>query len=449
MLTDTVADVATRVVTETVGLGLEVDGLLPTGQVGTGQIGGTTEKLGQDSLNLAEDSLGQLAGGDSGVGGGVSGEALLPAFREVALLATDEVGVLLGEALAVLGEELVPLSLLGGTIAGVLAVEVVDLLGDNEALIWVEAELLLELLNIVGLEGRAVDTVGALVKGSVTNGGAELDQRGLVSDLLGSLNGSVNGGKVGVTVVDGDDVPAVSLITLGNVLSEGDVGVTINGDVVVVPNGNQVAELKVSSERRSLGGDTLHQATISEEAVCVVVNKVEVVLVEGGGSVSLSDGKTDGVADTLTERTSGHLNSGGVMGLRVTGSDAVQFLQVALVSGLSENFVNCPEQAGSKTYTEFLEVLDGQGISEEVQQSILQHASVTVTERKILGVIGIWVCFIGTHERTNRSRFNHLGFLGLNFMYLLKRTWATGAMPMGAPGWPELLVKVASTWMAN
>ena len=81
------------------------------------------------------------------------------------------------------------------------------------------------------------------------------------------------------------------------------------------------------------------------------------------------------------------------------------------------------------------------------------------------------------YERTNRSRFSHLGFLGLNFMNLLQRTWATGAMPlsrvsapipswrgsregqpggaalqgsrgthMGAPGWPELALKVASAW---
>lgn len=36
-------------------------------------------------------------------------------------------------------------------------------------------------------------------------------------------------------------------------------------------------------------------------------------------------------------------------------------------------------------------------------------------------------------ERTNRSLFIHLEFLGLEFMILEKRTWAMGAMPMGAP----------------
>lgn len=35
-----------------------------------------------------------------------------------------------------------------------------------------------------------------------------------------------------------------------------------------------------------------------------------------------------------------------------------------------------------------------------------------------------------TYERTNRSRFSHLGFLGLNLMNRSQRTWATGAMPL-------------------
>ncbi len=31
-------------------------------------------------------------------------------------------------------------------------------------------------------------------------------------------------------------------------------------------------------------------------------------------------------------------------------------------------------------------------------------------------------------------------------MNLLNRTWAAGARPIGAPGWPELALKVASTY---
>ena len=39
-----------------------------------------------------------------------------------------------------------------------------------------------------------------------------------------------------------------------------------------------------------------------------------------------------------------------------------------------------------------------------------------------------------THDKTKRSRLSQSGFLGLKFMNLLNITWATGAMPMGAPG---------------
>ena len=37
-----------------------------------------------------------------------------------------------------------------------------------------------------------------------------------------------------------------------------------------------------------------------------------------------------------------------------------------------------------------------------------------------------------TYERTKRSLFNQSGFLGLNLMNSLKRTWAMGAMPLEA-----------------
>lgn len=54
-----------------------------------------------------------------------------------------------------------------------------------------------------------------------------------------------------------------------------------------------------------------------------------------------------------------------------------------------------------------------------------------------------------TYERTKRSRFTHWGFFGLKVMNLLKRTWAAGARPIGAPGWPELAFEVASTYTTS
>lgn len=58
-----------------------------------------------------------------------------------------------------------------------------------------------------------------------------------------------------------------------------------------------------------------------------------------------------------------------------------------------------------------------------MEQSILEHAAVAVTvELEVSGTSFLKDNLGATHERTNRSRFNHLGFFGLNFMNLLKRT---------------------------
>lgn len=106
-------------------------------------------------------------------------------------------------------------------------VEVVDGLGNNKALLGVEAEQLLNTLGVVGLEGVTVDTAGTGELGAETNGGGQLDDRGLVSDLLTLADSSLNALEVVVTVLDPLGVPAISLKTLQDVLGEGALGVTV------------------------------------------------------------------------------------------------------------------------------------------------------------------------------------------------------------------------------
>ena len=104
-----------------------------------------------------------------------------------------------------------------------------------------------------------------------------------------------------------------------------------NGNVVVVVDHDEVTELQVTSSTGGLTGNTLHCATITEEAVGVVVNQVVVWLVEDGGSVGLGDSETDGVGETLTKRTSGDLNAWCVVRFWVTRCDAVDLLSEKLV----------------------------------------------------------------------------------------------------------------------
>lgn len=86
----------------------------------------------------------------------------------------------------------------------------------------------------------------------------------------------------------------------------------------------------------SLAGNTLHSTAVTEEAVCVVVEEVVVGLVEGSSGLSLGNGETNSVGETLTQRTSGDLNTGSVVRLGVTGGLAVKLLKLVSFSPSGE-----------------------------------------------------------------------------------------------------------------
>lgn len=192
VLTDTVSDVTSRPVTETGGWWLEVNGVLPAGQIGAGKISGSSDQLWDDLVDVLKNDLGELAGGNSLVSWTIDWELLLPSLWKLASKAALKVLGLRWELLRVFLEELVPLLLNGSTLRGVLVVKVVDGLVNSEGLLWVEAELLLDLGNIVLLQWSTVDTTSTLEEGAESNGGAELDHRWLISDLLALLDGGLN-----------------------------------------------------------------------------------------------------------------------------------------------------------------------------------------------------------------------------------------------------------------
>lgn len=102
--------------------------------------------------------------------------------------------------------------------------------------------------------------------------------------------------------------------------------------MVVVVNADQVTELQVTSCGSSLAGNTLHGASIAEEAEGVVVDELVAWLVVDGSRVCLGNSKTNGVAETLAKRASSDLNTWGIVGLWMTWSDAVDFLDGVSVS---------------------------------------------------------------------------------------------------------------------
>ncbi len=143
--------------------------------------------------------------------------------------------------------------------------------------------------------------------------------------------------------------------------------------MVVIVDGNEVAQLQVTSHGGGLTGNTLHGAAIAEEAVSVVVDELVAGLVEGSGGLALSNGETDGVGETLAERAGGDLNALSVVRLRVTGGDGVDL-------------------------TEVLQVVDGELVAKEVQQRVLEHAAVAVGKNEAVTVEPLGVLGVEPHE---------------------------------------------------
>ncbi len=102
--------------------------------------------------------------------------------------------------------------------------------------------------------------------------------------------------------------------------------------MVVIVDTNQVTEFQVTSRGGGLTGNTLHSTAITEVDICVVVEEVVAGLVEHTTAVGLGNGQTNSVGETLTEGTSGHLNTGGVVSLGMTGGDAVELLEQLLLA---------------------------------------------------------------------------------------------------------------------
>jgi hypothetical protein len=148
----------------------------------------------------------------------------------------------------------------------------------------------------------------------------------LVSHGLGLLDRSLNPLQVVVTVINDHNMPAVGFKSLGNIFGKGAVGVAVNGNVIIIIDGNEVTELEMSCHGGSLTGHTLHHASVAQEDIGVVIDQVEAGLVEYGSGVSLGHGKANSICKALSKWPSCNFNAFGIMRFRVAGGSAVNRL---------------------------------------------------------------------------------------------------------------------------
>src|SRR4029453_17919108 len=116
-----------------------------------------------------------------------------------------------------------------------------------------------------------------------------------------------------------------------DVLGEGDVGVTFDGDVVVVVDPAQVVELEVAGQGGRLGRHAFHHAAAAAHRVDVVVEDVEAGPVVAIGQPFLGDGHAHAGSHALAEGARGRLHPGHEVILGMTRGLAADLAKAANV----------------------------------------------------------------------------------------------------------------------
>ena len=369
---------------------------LPQGQVGVRQIGRTAHQFRQQRRERFDRQLRGLARSDGlavgldlgDVGIGLGDEI----GRQLAVRTTDQL-IGFGRVLrGVLVELLLPLGLAqgagtAGTPAGV------DLFGNLERAVR-PAQLLAGRFQLVLAErGAVAGFLAGLARRTKTNRGAAADQGRLVELRQRAVDGGLDALRV-VAIDAAHHVPAIGLETLGGVVGEPAIGVAVDGDVVVVPEADQLGQAPGAGQRGGFMRDAFHQAAVAQEHPGAVVDDLVFGAVVALSQQLLGQGEAHGVGQTLTQRTGGRLHAGGFMVLGVAGGLAAQL-------------------------AELLELLDRQVVAAQVQQRVLQHRAVAVGQHEAVAVEPLGVLRVVTeivvpeHFGDVGHAHRHAGMTGL------------------------------------
>ena len=212
--------------------------------------------------------------------------------------------------------------------------------------------------------------------------GLAADQRGLRGVGLGLLDGGFDLDRV-VALHVADHLPAIGFETLGGVVGEPAVDVAVDRDVVVVVEGDELAQAPGAGERAGFVRDAFHQAAVAQEHIGVVIDDFMPGAVELGGEDLLGQRHAHGVGDALAERAGGGLDAGGVAVFGVAGGLAVEL-------------------------AEALQLGDRQVVAGQVQQRVDQHRAVAIGEHEAVAVGPLGVGRVVAQVMTPQ----HLGDLG-------------------------------------
>ncbi len=176
-----------------------------------------------------------------------------------------------------------------------------------------------------------------------------------------------------IAVGNFEDLPAVSFIALADIFGESDVGIALDGNVIIIVKHDQLAQFQGAGQGSCFAGDPFHQAAVANKCVGVMVDDLEIGAVEPGGQMSLADRHTDRRCHALTERPSCHFDTDSVTEFRMARR---------LAAPLAER----------------LQIIQGQAVAEQVKQRIEQHRGVAGAQHEAVAVDPLRIGRIVVHD---------------------------------------------------
>ena len=219
---------------------------------------------------------------------------------------------------------------------------------------------------VVAQRGAVTLFLALLVRRAEADDGLAADDGGLVRDLAGLFDRLLDSFRI-MAVDFGNDVPAVGFEPLRRVVVEPAHHIAmaahfaVDGNVVVVVEGNQLAQLHGTRQRTGFMGNTFHQTAVAQEHIGVMVDNVVARLVELTGQGAFGKRHADGIGDALPQGTGGRLDARRIAIFRVARGLRMQL-------------------------TEPLQLFNREFIAGQVQQGIDQHRAMSVGQDEAVAV---------------------------------------------------------------
>ena len=214
--------------------------------------------------------------------------------------------------------------------------------------------------HLLGAERLAVRLAGVLLlRGPVGDVAARDDEARAPGLRHGPPDRRLELGAI--VRIGAPDLPPVGLEAPGDVLGEGEPGVALDRDVVVVVEVDEVPEPPVTGERGGLGGHAFHQVAVAHDAEHAVARGTERARAEARRQHPGGECHPDPVSESLPERTRGGLDSRGEPELGVARRAAAE-------------------------PTEPLQLLERQVVAREMEQGVEQHRTVSRREHEAVAV---------------------------------------------------------------